>query len=84
VFARKLKIELAGPDGSRPAPHAWLEQFFLRDFTGYSAFDETLPKADGLLEAGSRVDIAEVRTQLEKWLRGRKMIGPETELRVTE
>lgn len=67
----------------RPAPLGWMEQFFLRDFTGYSAFDETLPAADGVLEAGFRVDAAEVQAQFERWLRGRKMISADTALEIT-
>jgi len=59
-----------------------MDQFFLRDFTGSSAFDETLPAADGVLEAGFAVNPEEVRSQFEKWLRGRKMIPPQAELTV--
>lgn len=54
----------------------------MRNFTGLSAFDETLPVEDGVLEAGLSVRPDEVRTQFEKWLRGRKLIPPETRLRV--
>ncbi len=77
MFARKLRIELTGEE-RRPVPREWLEQFFLRDFTGSSAFDETLPAGDGVLEAGLRVDAERVRSELERWLRGRKMIGAGT------
>ncbi|HOK44888.1 MAG TPA: hypothetical protein PLA43_09380 [Bryobacteraceae bacterium] len=80
MFARKLKLTLRSQDGEKPAPKAWLDQFFMRNFTGYSAFDDTLPVADGILEAGTAVDPGEVKAQFEKWLRGRKAIGPETEL----
>ncbi len=62
----------------------WLDQFFMRDFTGYSAFDETLPVSDGLLEAGVHVDADAVRSGFEKWLRGRKMIPPDTALVLRE
>ncbi len=82
MFARRLLVTLAAPEGRRPAPRTWMEQFFLRDFTGHSAFDETLPAADGVLEAGLRVDPAEVRAQFERWLRGRKMIPPDTAVEV--
>ena len=82
MFARKLKLELETAGERQPVPRAWLEQFFLRDFTGYSAFDETLPAGDGMLEAGFRVNEAEVRAQFEKWLRGRRMIDAGTELRL--
>ncbi|MGE5646185.1 MAG: hypothetical protein ACM336_10380 [Acidobacteriota bacterium] len=78
MFAQKLELTLDG----KPVPKAWLDQFFMRNFTGYSAFDETLPAADGVLEAGHGVELEEVRAQFEKWLRGRKMISPETELQI--
>jgi hypothetical protein len=82
MFARRLKLTLRTEGGAAPAPKAWLDQFFLRDFTGSSAFDETLPAGDGVLEAGFGVDAQEVRDQFEGWLRGRKMISPETQLTV--
>ncbi len=83
MFARKLHITLHSGEAETPVPRGWLDQFFMRNFTGYRAFDETLPAGDGLLEAGFAVEPEELRQQLEKWLRGRKMIAPETELRVS-
>ena len=79
MFARKLRLAV----DERPVPKAWLDQFFMRDFTGSSAFDETLPVGDGELEVGLGVDAAEVKVQFEKWLRGRKMIPEGTELVVS-
>jgi hypothetical protein len=80
MFAQKLKLTLADDHAETLISKAWLDQFFMRSFTGYSAFDETLPVADGLLEAGLGVDVSEVRAQFEKWLRGRKMIPPQAQL----
>jgi hypothetical protein len=82
VFARKLVLTIESAGERRPVPREWLEQFFLRDFTGHSAFDETLPAGDGLLETGFRVDPGEVRLHFEKWLRGRRMIAAEAALSV--
>jgi len=82
VFGQKLTVTLVTGGTEAPAPRAWLEQFFMRDFTGPSAFDETLVTGDGEMEAGFGVEPEEARALLEKWLRGRKTIGPETELRV--
>ena len=82
MFARKLELTLIGDGADRPVPKAWLDQFFMRNFTGYSAFDDTLPAADGLLEIGAAVDAGEVKEQFEKWLRGRKMITAETRLQI--
>jgi len=84
MFARKLRLTLRTPGGVTPVPKAWMDQFFLRDFTGASAFDETLPAADGLLEAGFSVGAEAIREQFEKWLRGRKMIPPDAGLIVAE
>jgi hypothetical protein len=82
MFAKRLKLTLRTEGGAVPVPKVWLDQFFLRDFTGSSAFDETLPAEDGVLKAGFGVDAQEVRDQFERWLHGRKMIPPETQLTV--
>jgi hypothetical protein len=84
VFARKLHIEIEEQGVRRPCPLDWLDHFFMRHFTGVSAFEETLPAADGLLEAGLRVDPADVAAHFEQWLRGRKMITVDAVLRVSE
>ncbi len=68
MFARKIRIDVLGPDGPRACPLAWLDSFCMRSFTGRSAFDETLPVADGLLEASFRVDLDALRAGLEDWL----------------
>ncbi len=83
MFARKLRLSLDSSGASRPVPKAWLEEFFMRDFTGASAFDETLVAGEGRMEAGWRVSPEAVCEQLEKWLCGRKMILPETRVQVT-
>ena len=80
MFARKLSLTLVREGQATPVPKGWLDQFFMRDFTGYGAFDQTLPAADGILEAGFAVEAAQVRAQFEKWLRGRRMIPADTEL----
>lgn len=76
-----MTLETAGQ--TRPVPKPWLDQFFMRNFTGFAAFNDTLVCGDGRLEAGSRVHSEEVRARLEEWLRGRKMIGPEDRLAVS-
>ncbi len=82
MFAQKLSLTLSEESGAKPVPRAWLDQFFMRNFTGYSAFDETLPADDGVLETSFQVDAGEVKAQFEKWLRGRKMIPAGVELSV--
>ena len=82
MFAQKLSLTLESGGTRTPVPRAWLDQFFMRDFIGSGAFDETLATGDGELEAGLAVDPAQVQAELEKWLRGRRMIGADVTLRV--
>ena len=82
MFDRKLRLELVEGETRRPAPKDWLDQFFMRNFTGLSAFDETLVTGDGEMETGRGVEPGDVKEHFEKWLRGRKMIGSETRLEV--
>ncbi|HLE04466.1 MAG TPA: hypothetical protein VI729_07640, partial [Anaerolineales bacterium] len=49
--------------------------FFMRNFTGHAAFDQTLAVGDGELETGFAVSPDLVREQFEQWLRGRRMIA---------
>jgi len=83
MFARKLSVQLAEGDARRPAPREWLDDFFMRNFIGLSAFDETLVTGDGELETGFRVAPEAVREHFEKWLRGRRMIGETVRLEVS-
>jgi hypothetical protein len=83
VFARKLNLLLAEGDSRRPAPREWLDQFFMRNFIGLSAFDETLVTGDGEMETGLDVAPGLVQEHFEKWLRGRKLIGAGVRLEVT-
>jgi len=68
MFARKIQVEVIGGQGPRACPLAWLDSFCMRSFTGRSAFDETLPVADGQLEASFRVDLAALQADMEDWL----------------
>jgi hypothetical protein len=52
----------------RPCPLEWLDQFAMRNFTGSAEFDDTLPIADGLLEAGFRVEPERLSAALGEWL----------------
>lgn len=69
MYARKLRVLLAGPHGTRPAPLRCLDSFAMRSFTGETRFDDTLPVADGELEAGALVPLEALRSALEDWFR---------------
>lgn len=51
----------------RPVPLDWLDAFCMRNFTGSAEFDDTLPTADGRLEAGLRVDPARLAQSMSEW-----------------
>lgn len=82
MFANLLLLTLRGPGEEKPVPRDWIEQFFMRDFTGHRAFDHTLAAGDGRIEAGFAVSPETVRDQFEKWLKGRRMIPQQTVLDV--
>ena len=84
MFARKITVELLDAEGSRPCPVAWLDNYCMRSFTGRSAFDETLPAADGLLEVSFRVDLEALRPDLEDWLTRKFGGGKSIRVRFTE
>jgi hypothetical protein len=68
MFARKIEVAVIEPDGPRPCPIAWLDSYSMRNFTGRSAFDHTLPAAEGLLEAGTEVELGALQRDMEDWL----------------
>lgn len=84
VFKRKLRVEIMNPAGPQACPIDWLDSFCMRSFTGRSAFDETLPVADGLLEASFRVDREALRHDLEDWLTRKFGGGRQLKVHLTE
>ncbi len=82
MFARRLRIEIKEDAGVRLCPLEWLDRFFMRHFTGLSALEDTLPTAEGRLEAGFNVDLDFLHQNFEDWLRGHKMLGPGAQLRI--
>lgn len=84
MFARKLRIEIEENGQRRPCPLDWMDHFFMRHFTGLSGLEETLPVGEGLLEAGHRVGLPVIEDKFQEWLRGRKMIGDEAKVHVSE
>ncbi len=84
MFARRIRVQLAGSQAPGPCPLAWLDSFFMRSFTGRSAFDETLPVADGLVEAGFGVDLEALESDLEDWLTRKFGAGKPVKVSLTE
>ena len=84
MFARKIRVEVVEPLGSRDCPVAWLDSFSMRSFTGRSAFDETLPVADGLMEVSLRVDLNALESAMDDWLTRKFGGGRAVKVRLAE
>ncbi len=84
MFARKIRVEVLEPQGPRACPVAWLDSFCMRSFTGRSAFDETLPVADGQLEVSFQVGLEALKADLEDWLTRKFGEGQPVKLRLSE
>lgn len=67
MYARKLQAEIVIAAERRPMPLEWLDAFCMRNFTGSAEFDDTLPIADGRLEAGLRVDPQRLAHAMGEW-----------------
>jgi len=85
VFARRLRIERIDDAGAaHPCPIAHLDSFAMRNFTNDAVFDDTLPIADGLLEAGSRIPVDRLAAAMQDWFRRKSYLAPTDHLRITE
>ena len=84
MFARRLKVEVVADGGRRPCPLEWLDSFAMRRFTGDAAFDDTLPRGDGLLEAGFRVDRERLAAEMSGWLTKKKGAGRPVQIHISE
>jgi hypothetical protein len=85
MFLRHLSIQRIDSAGARyPCPIHWIDNFAMRNFTNDAVFDDTLPVADGLLEAGSRVPLERLQPAMEDWFRRKGYLKPEERLEVSE
>jgi hypothetical protein len=85
VFLRKLTIERIDAAGhAHLCPIAQLDNFAMRNFTNDAVFDDTLPIADGLLEAGTRVPLDRLNAAMQDWFRRKSYLALTDHLRITE
>ena len=85
MFARRLSIQRIDSTGqSFPCPIHWIDNFAMRNFTNEAVFDDTLPAADGLLEAGNRVPLDRLQPAMEDWFRRKGYLKPGERLDVAE
>ena len=70
MFVRKISVvRVDSEGGSHSCPLKWIDNFAMRNFTNDAIFDDTLPVADGLMEAGNRVPLDRLQTAMEEWFR---------------
>ena len=85
MFFRRLRVERVDASGQAQAcPIAWIDNFAMRNFTNDAVFDDTLPVADGLLEAGFRVPLERLAPAMEDWFRRKGYLAAGETLRVQE
>ena len=84
MFARKIRVEYEQNGRRLPSPLKWLDSFSMRNFTNATAFDNTLPVADGLIEIGTHVPLAELKAAMEDWFQRKSYIPKDASLVLTE
>ena len=83
MFARRIRVEYEKDGRQVPCPLKWLDSFSMRNFTNASAFDNTLPVADGVMEIGTHVPVQELKAAMEDWFRKKSYLAKEARLTVT-
>jgi len=85
MFERRLSVErIDGAGGRQACPIGWIDNFAMRNFTNDAVFDDTLPVADGVLEAGNRVPLEQLRAAMEDWFRRKGYLKAEERLEIAE
>jgi hypothetical protein len=80
MFARKIRVEYRQGSQRYPCPIKWLDSFSMRNFTNATAFDDTLPTGDGLMEIGVRVPLEELKAAMEDWFRRKSYLPKDATL----
>lgn len=84
MFARKITVNYEINGEVHPCPLKWLDSFSMRSFTNFSAFDDTLPTADGKMQIGARVPLDRLDEAMEDWFRRKSYLPPEGKLLIAE
>ena len=83
MFSSRLRVEYETNGQRQPVPLKWLDSFAMRSFTNDPVFDDTLPVADGLIEAGARVPLERLRSDMEDWFRRKSYLPAGARLAIT-
>lgn len=85
MFARRISIQRIDASGAAyPCPIRQIDSFAMRNFTNDPVFDDTLPVADGVLEAGTRVPIERLQPAMEDWFRRKGYLKADERLEVAK
>jgi hypothetical protein len=85
MFVRRLAVVRVDAEGMEtPCPIQWIDNFAMRNFTNDAVFDDTLPVADGQMEAGHRVPIDRLGPAMEDWFRRKGYLKGDERLRIAE
>jgi hypothetical protein len=84
MFARKIRLEYEDNGQRLLCPLKWLDSFSMRNFTSARVFDDTLPTADGTMEVGAQVHIAELKEAMEDWFHRKSYLPKASQLVITE
>jgi len=68
MYAQRFQVDVLIRGERHPCPLEWLDQFSMRNFTNSADFDDTLPLADGHLEASFRLTPERFAEGLSEWL----------------
>jgi hypothetical protein len=68
MYAQKFIVNVVIHSQTRACPLDWLDQFCMRNFTNSADFDDTLPVADGKVEASFRLTPERFSEGLAVWL----------------
>ncbi len=84
MFARKIRVEYENEGRRVACPLKWLDSFSMRNFTNASAFDDTIPVADGRMEIGANVPLDQLRLAMEDWFQRKSYLKKGSELLMEE
>jgi hypothetical protein len=85
MYAQKFNVHVIIRGEPQACPLEWLDQFCMRNFTNSAEFDDTLPVADGKVEASFRLTAERFAEGLAAWLTQRgKGQGQPVVVKVTQ
>jgi hypothetical protein len=86
MYAQKFRVKIEIRGERQDCPLEWLDSFCMRNFTNSADFDDTLPVADGRVEAGFLLTPERFAQGLGAWLtqRGKGQGQPVSVIVTTE